>query len=109
MCQYCKDTGHEIDNCKHLQYKEDLLAGKKSGRGQTRGSDIGVGLRVGATSKNDPMISSSLDSQLDDNMLKTLVNSASITGNKTTCNAKGCVRLSQGYLECHGKGGSFSP
>ena len=39
-CRYCKDTGNELDNCKHLQYKEDLLAGKKSGEGQTRGSYI---------------------------------------------------------------------
>ena len=33
MCQYCKDTGHELDKCKHLQYKEDLLVAKKSGEG----------------------------------------------------------------------------
>ena len=25
MCQYCKDTGHELDNCKYLQYKKDLI------------------------------------------------------------------------------------
>ena len=32
-CWYCKDTGHELNNCKCLQYKEDLLAAKKSGEG----------------------------------------------------------------------------
>ena len=68
-CQYCKDTRHEIDNCKCLQYKQDLLASKKSG-GQT-GAPTSVGLRVGAT-KNGPAI---LDSQFDD-ILKTLVNNA---------------------------------
>ena len=32
-CQYCKDTGHKLNNCKHLQYKENLLAAKKLGEG----------------------------------------------------------------------------
>ena len=32
-CWYCKDTGHKLNNCKCLQYKEDLLAAKKSGEG----------------------------------------------------------------------------
>ena len=33
MCQYCKDTGCELNNCKCLQYKEDLLAARNSGKG----------------------------------------------------------------------------
>ena len=32
-CRYCKDTGHELNNCKRLQHKEDLLAAKKLGEG----------------------------------------------------------------------------
>ena len=40
MCQYCKDTGHELDNCKCLQYKKDLMAHHKLGKSQTKGSCI---------------------------------------------------------------------
>ena len=32
-CCYCKDTGHELDNCLHLQHKKDFLAHKQSGEG----------------------------------------------------------------------------
>ena len=32
-CQYCKDTGHDLDNCLHLQHKKDFLAHKQSGEG----------------------------------------------------------------------------
>ena len=32
-CHYCKDTGHELDNCLHFQCKKDLLAHKQSGEG----------------------------------------------------------------------------
>ena len=32
-CHYCKDTGHELDNCLCLQCKKDFLAHKQSGEG----------------------------------------------------------------------------
>ena len=31
-CKYCKDTGHDLDNCLHLQHKKDFLACQQSGR-----------------------------------------------------------------------------
>ena len=30
-CQYCKDMGHDLDNCLHLQCKKYFLAQKQSG------------------------------------------------------------------------------
>ena len=29
-CHYCKDTGHDLDNCLHLQCKKHFLAQKQS-------------------------------------------------------------------------------
>ena len=32
-CRYCKDTGHELGNCIHLQRKKDLQARHQAGQG----------------------------------------------------------------------------
>ena len=32
-CRYCKDTGHDLENCVHLQCKKDLQACQQAGQG----------------------------------------------------------------------------
>ena len=69
-CHYCKDTGHKLDNCLHLQCKKDFLGHKQSGEGLNwRLLLLGVH-RGGA--KVDPTVPSSPNTQIDD-MFHTLV------------------------------------
>ena len=98
-CCYCKDTGHELDNCLHLQCKKDFLV-HSQGRVKLKAPTSG-GHKGGA--KVDPTVPPSPNTQFDD-MFHTLVSNAVSLETKQRVMQRAISNCPMVTLDVQGKG-----